>query len=512
MHSVQPGCIYMIRISDSFSISEQELLTGRCCIIGQSGSGKSFLVGVIAEELAMEHLPFAIIDTEGEYRSLKSMFDVLWVSDDAEADLGFDVDFPSLIEKSMLGIPIVFDVSGRQDQAATVYRFLEELYRIEDRERKPYLAIVEEADKFAPQVKRGELNILEEISVRGRKRGLGILVATQRPANISKNVLAQCSYGFIGKLSIENDVNAVSILFEDRNELRELVSLHTGEFMPFGINAPPKIKVRSRTVAHISSTPELSALPGEDISKAISELKVSSGEAMRSSAHTAAYEKARVFPERFGIDYARAYASRASRTILPFRGFMVDSVEPRYIAVAEMLLRIPSKRANVYTEKHLLAFGNNILAATRRGFKVLEIKKQRVDKLSAAILSDVISKGSLSQAYIQNKFDGGADRSIDLLSKSDRASYSKGKLRPGGWFSFLSDKQYEVSDGKLQKATLIKPKSKTAPKDLVSSLIPGGKLMSIDRTYLKLYEITLRRGSTVKVILLDSFAGREIRL
>ena len=64
----------MIRLSDDFSISEQELLTGRCCVIGQSGSGKSFLVGVISEELAREHLPFVIIDTEGEYKSLKSLF------------------------------------------------------------------------------------------------------------------------------------------------------------------------------------------------------------------------------------------------------------------------------------------------------------------------------------------------------------------------------------------------------------------------------------------------------
>jgi len=100
-------------------------------------------------------------------------------------------------------------------------------------------------------------NMVEEISVRGRKRGIGLLVATQRPANVSKNVLAQCGYGFIGKLSIENDLQAVSVLFENRKTLNTLPTLATGTFMTFGLPFSVAIKVKKRVVEHVGGTPSI---------------------------------------------------------------------------------------------------------------------------------------------------------------------------------------------------------------------------------------------------------------
>ena len=501
----------MIKLSDDFSISEQDLLTGRCCIIGQSGSGKSFLVGVIAEELAREHLPFVIIDTEGEYKSLKSLFEVIWVSDESGADVSMDVDFSSLIEKSMLGIPIVFDVSGQQDQVGKVYSFLSELYAEEDRVRKPYLAIIEEADKFAPQVKRGELNIIEEISVRGRKRGLGILVATQRPANISKNVLAQCSYGFIGKLSIENDVNAISILFEDRNVLKELVTLHTGEFMPFGIDAPPKIKIRKRSVEHISSTPELGVLPGGDISEAIAELKHSSGQAWKHDLGMRG-SRIRLIRERFDMDYAQAYASRASRKILPFTGFMVDSVEPRYMRVSSILVRMPTKKKNVYSEKYIISFGSSLLRETNKGIELYDAGDKKFDKAALSILAEVNSAGSVKLDRLEQEFGRSASKSVDRLAAAGRLTVKKDKVARGSWGRFMREEQYETIEASPSQVVPVKPKAQTSGKELIKSIIPEATIVRREKAYLKVYEITLRRGSTVKLLFIDSLTGKEIRL
>ena len=44
-------------------IDAQELVTGRTCVIGQSGSGKSYLIAVLCEKLLSNKIAFCIIDT-----------------------------------------------------------------------------------------------------------------------------------------------------------------------------------------------------------------------------------------------------------------------------------------------------------------------------------------------------------------------------------------------------------------------------------------------------------------
>lgn len=60
-------------------IDAQELVTGRTCVIGQSGGGKSYLIAVLCEQLLQNNIAFCIVDTEGEYFSLKEKFQMLWV-------------------------------------------------------------------------------------------------------------------------------------------------------------------------------------------------------------------------------------------------------------------------------------------------------------------------------------------------------------------------------------------------------------------------------------------------
>ena len=81
-----------------------------------------------------------------------------------------------------LCLPIVLDLSDTADSEAAVLSALHALYQVESKVRKPYLVLVEEADKFVPQVISGKENAIEEISVRGRKRGIGLFITTQRPS------------------------------------------------------------------------------------------------------------------------------------------------------------------------------------------------------------------------------------------------------------------------------------------------------------------------------------------
>ncbi|MBT8507119.1 hypothetical protein AZH53_01570 [Methanomicrobiaceae archaeon CYW5] len=243
-----------------FAIDAQELVTGRTCIIAQSGAGKSWSIAVLCEQLCRYRIGFCLIDTEGEYFSLKDKFDLIWIGADEECDYDIEkANLKEILRESMhSGIPVIYDVSevAMTDKVA---RLAHILYDIATDERQPYLLIVEEADKFIPQSK-DSIKKIEEISRRGRKRGLGMLVATQRPAIVTKNVLSQCNNQIIGKLSIENDLKAVDLFFGSKREVEELSTLNPGDFFVMGGLTREKTKMRfaKRETKHRGLTPLLS--------------------------------------------------------------------------------------------------------------------------------------------------------------------------------------------------------------------------------------------------------------
>jgi len=243
-----------------FAIDAQELVTGRTCIIAQSGAGKSWSIAVLCEQLCRYRVGFCLIDTEGEYYSLKDKFDLIWIGADEECDYDIEkVNLKEILRESMhSGVPVIYDVSevAMTDKVA---RLAHILYDIATEERQPYLLIVEEADKFIPQSK-DSIKKIEEISRRGRKRGLGMLVATQRPAIVTKNVLSQCNNQIIGKLSIENDLKAVDLFFGSKREVEELSTLNPGDFFVMGGLTREKTKMRfaKRETKHRGLTPLLS--------------------------------------------------------------------------------------------------------------------------------------------------------------------------------------------------------------------------------------------------------------
>ncbi len=242
------------------AVDAQELVTGRTCIIAQSGAGKSWSIAVLCEQLCKAGIGFCLIDTEGEYSSLKDRFDLLWVGSGDDCDVDIErVDLPELMGNAIRsGTAVIYDVSETAMQEK-VAEFTTVLYDLESGLRKPYLLIVEEADKFIPQ--SGEsIKKIEEISRRGRKRGLGLLVATQRPSLVVKNVLSQCNNQIIGKLSIENDLKAVSVFFGSRKEVEELSTLEPGDFFVMGGISREKVKMKfaGRETEHRGLTPTLS--------------------------------------------------------------------------------------------------------------------------------------------------------------------------------------------------------------------------------------------------------------
>ncbi|MEM2741176.1 MAG: DUF87 domain-containing protein [Nitrososphaeria archaeon] len=246
-----------------FYIDANLLVTGRTCIIGASGSGKSYTVGVICEELCKNKISFAIIDTEGEYSSIKEKCELIWIGESEFCDIKWnDLSLEQLAKHALYSPPLILDVSETEGVRTKVETFLNFIYEEVSRKRTPYLVILEEADKFVPQL--GErVKIIEEITRRGRKRGLGLTLCTQRPALVDKNVLSQCWNQLIGKLVIRNDLQAVSHFFLEKRLVEQLTTLEPGYFYAIGGFSPNPvlIKIRERETKHGGFTPKLTERP-----------------------------------------------------------------------------------------------------------------------------------------------------------------------------------------------------------------------------------------------------------
>lgn len=241
-----------------FEIDANILATGRTCVIGASGSGKSYAVGVICEELCKNQVPFAIIDTEGEHSGLKEMYDVVLVGDEPNCDLQWSTDLVQLANQAPDIAPLVLDVSENDRPKEVVSEFLTALYQEVERRRVPYLVIVEEADRFVPQ-NGDKVPIFGEVARRGRKRGLGLMVCTQRPSLVDKNILSQCGNQLIGKLVIKNDLQAVAQFFAGHELPKHLTTIEAGRFFAMGglSSSAKSITIRKKDTKHGGTTPKI---------------------------------------------------------------------------------------------------------------------------------------------------------------------------------------------------------------------------------------------------------------
>ena len=511
-------------------LDEQELVTGRTCIIAQSGAGKSWLVAVLCEQLCKNRIGFCIIDTEGEYFSLKEKFDLVWVGSDEHSDINIE----SLLESEGVsefsrqaidsGLAIIFDVSELLNPRKAVAELASALFAAATELRKPYLLIIEEADKFIPQSKES-LKELEEVAKRGRKRGLGILLATQRPSLVNKNILSQCNNQIIGKLTIENDLKAVSLFFSSRKELEDLPKLTPGEFfiMGFGMQKT-KIKSAPRETSHKGATPSLKQLQKtkstkskEFISEFVKELKEEkeaksekiSGLAIKTKisedAAKAIVEKIRKKHFLFRpeekldrlrkINYPLLFVKIKTKEGLLLKkikecSFILDGVTGEFV-------EIPLKKSEGFSK--ILDFEENEL-------KILLVLKKR----KSATVSELAEAAKISEEVVR--------KAIGSLKNKKAITESGKKEGANLWISLVEFKvpnirktigekfEFEKPDG-----TKIKPKiCEEKIRALIKALEPPSEIVQFDEICYPIWEAVLRNSKS-RIVWIDALNGKLVK-
>lgn len=143
-------------------------------------------------------------------------------------------------------------------QAMIVARLCEELFEA----RKidvipPMMLVLEEAHNYCPErgfARTVSTDILRTIASEGRKFGLGMMVISQRPAHIDKNILSQCNTQIILKVTNPNDLQAIrkgleGISVEAEDEIKRLppgiAMVVSGD-----IERPIIVEIRARKSKH----------------------------------------------------------------------------------------------------------------------------------------------------------------------------------------------------------------------------------------------------------------------
>jgi len=314
------------------------LLQRHLSIIGMTGCGKSFLIGLLCEELAQHKAAILLIDPHNEYlpmaqslskktkrmlyglgtavglnkytldvknisasnfqhftgmgdgsasildqaiRELKkrkirySLDDILEVLNDkinnsskSEATAAswarnyllnlsssgfFGTSEPKIDEIVQANQVSVIAMSGIKEkiQQFVVTNLLQRIFNARRKEKiPPVVLIVEEAHRFAPSGSNvSSSDIIRTIATEGRKFGICLFVASQRPNRLDSTVLSQCVTNIVMKIKNPTDLASVRESAENATDdvINELPKFERGEALVMGESFPVSIRFKVKS-------------------------------------------------------------------------------------------------------------------------------------------------------------------------------------------------------------------------------------------------------------------------
>jgi hypothetical protein len=257
-----------------------EAVTETFALLAVRGAGKSNAARVMAEEMFAAKLPFVAVDPVGSWYGLRAGRDGgqggLGIPifggrhGDVQLEKGAGQVLADLVVDERLSC--VLDLTSLDSEASKKAFLLAFAQRLYQRNTEPLHLFLEEADDYIPQKPmRDEAYLLrawENIVRRGRARGLGITLITQRSASINKSVLTQTGTLIAMRTTSPQDRAAVEdwLKYHDQSReiLKSLPSLEAGEAWVW---SPQFLKETKRIRFRMSHTLDSGATPKTGRSK-----------------------------------------------------------------------------------------------------------------------------------------------------------------------------------------------------------------------------------------------------
>ncbi|MBU8820875.1 hypothetical protein KL864_33970 [Mycolicibacterium goodii] len=177
-----------------------DIVTATVAVMANRGGGKSAVTHRLVELMYAAGLPVVVVDVKGDWWGIRSSADgsspglPFYIFGGDHGDLPLEPTAGELLADLIVEdrIPAVLDLSHMSKTQARTFAtaFAERLYH---RNRDPLHVVVEEADVLVPQRATAAtarlLGAMEDLAKRGRHRGIGLTVVSQRPQEVAKSVL-----------------------------------------------------------------------------------------------------------------------------------------------------------------------------------------------------------------------------------------------------------------------------------------------------------------------------------
>lgn len=404
-------------------------------VLGMRGAGKSNLGRVYAEELFASKIPFVVFDPIGNWYGIRAGRDgrpgggiPVPIFGGEHGDLPLDRSSGQRIADLVLErkLSCVLDLSHADFSETDKRRFLidfgERLFRKKSRESGWLTLIMEEADDYAPQTTRGggggstaeTLGMFQRLVKRGRFKGLGALLITQRSAAINKDLLYMVGTLIVFRTTGPRDQDAVGGWVKhnaiSEKVLETLSSLEAGEAWvispdPDALETIARSRFRHMTTFDTGATPEHGAGGAKPATLADIDVPALSKEL------SAAVEKARAEDPR---ELQRKVAELT--TLLARKEKVLAEVDARTKVIDEKLQRVTDRQT---------------AAALQAQRKALEEAMKFVVEISAQEF--LKEGGAVEQAEVQKALDAAVQGVTKLIErKLDARNQQLDRLRRDG--------------------------------------------------------------------------------
>lgn len=270
----------MLNIADNLKLP-LEAVTQTFGILGKRGGGKTYTAKVIAEEMIRAGAHVACIDPIGNWWGLRVGRDgkspglpiTVFGGDYGDVPLEATEKAGEFVARLIVEekLSLVLDLSRfrKHEQMSFMIGWAETLYRLN---REALHLFIDEADAWAPQRTIGNLaprmlGAMEDLVRRGRARGLGITMITQRSASINKDLLTQIEVLIAKRTIAPQDRNAIEAWIEvhgtphqQKTLMESLPSLPTEGawfWSPGWLDIFKRVSVRKLETYDSSATPEV---------------------------------------------------------------------------------------------------------------------------------------------------------------------------------------------------------------------------------------------------------------
>ncbi len=180
---------------DPFKLVEQNI-----GIFGASASGKSWLAGLLAEELLKQGYQVSIIDPEGDYRGLSTSPHTLLLGG-PDKRLPTVSDVINFCEWNILSLVLDLSIYTLDERIEYLTEFLSALRGLRTRRGRPHCFLVDEIQSFCPATGERLTDLFLDAMEWG---GFGLI--SYRPSHIAPALMEKLDHWLLTRLSLPSEL------------------------------------------------------------------------------------------------------------------------------------------------------------------------------------------------------------------------------------------------------------------------------------------------------------------